>query len=77
MSYYTLEELRGPYLHPKPQTDYIIPYYTAGLDSLSNPIQFRKVHHLRQRRQTDSPNIVREEKQQTLMSLPDLRFYYK
>jgi len=76
-SYYTLAELRGLYLYPRPNTDYLDDYSKAAMDSLSNPTRFHKVHHLRQRRRTDSPNIVREETAQTLMSLPHLRFYYK
>lgn len=74
--YYTLAELRGPYLHPKPNTDYLRDYSNTAMHSLSNPTRFKKVDHLRHKRQTDSPNIVREETQQTLMSLPHLRFYY-
>jgi len=75
--YYTLAELRGPYLHPRPKMDYLYDYSNAAIDSFSNPIRFKIVHPLRPRRQTDSPNIVREETAQTLMSLPHLRFYYK
>ena len=74
--YYTLAELRGHYLHPRPKTDYVRDYSNSAINSLSNPIRFQKVHHLRHTRQTDSPNIRREETSQTLMSLPHLRFYY-
>jgi hypothetical protein len=75
--YYTLAELRGPYLHPRQKTDYVHHYTDAAMHSLSNPTKFRKVSNLRQKRESDLPNIVREEKEQTLMSLPHLRFYYK
>ena len=75
--YYTLEQLRGPYLRPKPLTDYVIPYYMASIDSLSNPTHFQQVPHLRGRQHIYPPNIVHESTGQTLLSLPSLRFYYK
>ena len=74
--YYTLAELRGPYLHPRPNMDYVYDYSNAGIESLLNPTRFYKVRRLREMRRTDSPNIVHENTAQTLMSLPHLRFYF-